>query len=408
MTTNPVYSKLFIELGCGSLVVGVVLVLLIPFLRKLITDGKEAAPEEPVVHGSRRGVSRATVPLAPAERRESVVHEQAADHGGSTLAPPGIDASTSRLRFEPCRSPCQWSYSRRSMSDCSDGYAATVLGTELETVEAQAPRAVLAKRYELLGLLGAGAMGTVYRAHDRELDEIVALKVLKKELAGSPDIRERFRSEVKLARRVTHRNVARTFDIGEDAGDRFLTMELIDGESLAHRLATAGRMPLGEVVAIAKDICAGLARVHRHQRRERRARWRVVRRMPPAPWLSERVWSALALTRVAAGGAWRGPMSEPAYLIGQIDTADLAQYRAVYGKHVVPLIGEHGGELIVGSPDAEILEGTWSGTWTVVIRFPSREAALAFYESPAYAPYKRARIETLTNGGNLVLVPGRK
>lgn len=100
-------------------------------------------------------------------------------------------------------------------------------------------------------------------------------------------------------------------------------------------------------------------------------------------------------------------MSEPAYLIGQIDAKDLAHYRAVYGQHVLPLIAEHGGELIVGTPDAVVLEGGWSGNWTVVIRFPSREAALAFYESPEYAPYRRARVETLTRGGNLVLVAGR-
>jgi uncharacterized protein (DUF1330 family) len=100
-------------------------------------------------------------------------------------------------------------------------------------------------------------------------------------------------------------------------------------------------------------------------------------------------------------------MSEPVYLVAQIDTEDLPRYRAEYGKHVVPLIAEHGGELLVGSAEAEVLEGTWSGNWTVVIRFPSREAARGWYESAAYAPLKRARIETLTRGANLVLVPGR-
>ncbi|MBX3229489.1 MAG: protein kinase [Labilithrix sp.] len=120
---------------------------------------------------------------------------------------------------------------------------------------------LLANRYELLGMLGAGAMGTVYRARDRELDEIVALKVLKKELA-SEDMLERFRREVKLARRVTHRNVARTFDIGEDGGDRFLTMEFIEGEMLGARLARKGRLPLPEVTALALDVCAGLSAAH--------------------------------------------------------------------------------------------------------------------------------------------------
>lgn len=135
-------------------------------------------------------------------------------------------------------------------------------GPPSDVIELAPRRMVIAGRYEIVGLLGGGAMGTVYRARDRELDELVALKVLKKELASAPGMLSRFRREVKLARRVTHRNVARTFDIGEDGGDRFLTMELVDGESLATRLSRAGRLSLREVVAIAKDICAGLAAAH--------------------------------------------------------------------------------------------------------------------------------------------------
>jgi serine/threonine-protein kinase len=120
---------------------------------------------------------------------------------------------------------------------------------------------LLAGRYEILGMLGAGAMGTVYRARDRELDEVVALKVLKKELASS-DMVERFRREVKLARRVTHKNVARTYDIGEHGGDRFLTMEFIEGEMLGAMLVRKGRLAISEVVQLGLDVCAGLAAAH--------------------------------------------------------------------------------------------------------------------------------------------------
>ncbi len=120
---------------------------------------------------------------------------------------------------------------------------------------------VIAGRYELLGMLGAGAMGTVYRARDRELDEVVALKILKKEIASTEMI-ERFRREVKLARRVTHKNVARTYDIGEHEGDRYLTMELIEGEMLGAMLARRKRLPIPEVIEIALDICAGLGAAH--------------------------------------------------------------------------------------------------------------------------------------------------
>src|SRR5258706_9005410 len=84
--------------------------------------------------------------------------------------------------------------------------------------------AVIAERYEIRALIGEGGMGTVYRALDRELDEEVALKVLRAELAATPDALVRFRREVKLARRVTHPNIARTYDLGEHNGIRFLTM----------------------------------------------------------------------------------------------------------------------------------------------------------------------------------------
>jgi len=123
-------------------------------------------------------------------------------------------------------------------------------------------RWVVAGRYEILGLLGAGGMGSVYRARDRELDEVVALKMVSGRLATSADALERFRREVKLARRVTHKNVARTFDLGEHAGAPFMTMELVEGELLGALLARRRRLPFDEVVRIAKDLCAALAAAH--------------------------------------------------------------------------------------------------------------------------------------------------
>jgi eukaryotic-like serine/threonine-protein kinase len=120
----------------------------------------------------------------------------------------------------------------------------------------------LAGRYEILSLLGSGGMGTVYRAKDLELDEIVALKVLRPELARDAAMLARFRQEVKLARRVTHPNVARTFDIGEHGEHRFLTMELVEGASLADALATGTPMPLPRIVEIAQAMCAGLTAAH--------------------------------------------------------------------------------------------------------------------------------------------------
>lgn len=122
-------------------------------------------------------------------------------------------------------------------------------------------------RYELKELLGVGASGSVYRARDVELNELVALKVLRKELIGDAATIENFRNEVRLARRVTHRNVARVFDIGEHEGEKFLTMELLDGQSLSRRLSDASsgkRSPLllPEIADLLDQLCAALTAAH--------------------------------------------------------------------------------------------------------------------------------------------------
>lgn len=117
---------------------------------------------------------------------------------------------------------------------------------------------VIADRYELRGILGEGGMGTVYLALDRELDEEIALKILRPEMAATPDALVRFRREVKLARRVTHPNVARTYDLGEHEGVRFLTMERIDG----HSLRDAKDLSLPEILRVAWEITQGLAAAH--------------------------------------------------------------------------------------------------------------------------------------------------
>jgi serine/threonine-protein kinase len=120
----------------------------------------------------------------------------------------------------------------------------------------------VAGRYEIVALLGVGGMGSVYKARDLELDELVALKMIRAELVASAGALERFRREVKLARRIAHPGVARTFDIGEYEGERFLTMELVDGESLAKALAREGALPPARCVEVALMLCDALAAAH--------------------------------------------------------------------------------------------------------------------------------------------------
>jgi len=120
---------------------------------------------------------------------------------------------------------------------------------------------MIAGRYEVLGLLGVGGMGRVYRALDRKLDEHVALKMLRREALAMPKMLERFLQEVKLARRVTSPHVVRTFDVGEHEGDHFLTMEYIDGKSLS-KLLEEGLLALEEALRIARGVCAGVAAAH--------------------------------------------------------------------------------------------------------------------------------------------------
>src|SRR5687768_14609353 len=117
---------------------------------------------------------------------------------------------------------------------------------------------LVANRYRIVRWLGSGGMGRVYETIDTELGERVALKVLRAGL--SEEALERFRREVRLTRRIQHKNVARMFDIGEHGGDRFLTMELVDGESLSRELGTP--MPWSRLQAVAIQICEGLAAAH--------------------------------------------------------------------------------------------------------------------------------------------------
>ena len=125
-----------------------------------------------------------------------------------------------------------------------------------------APGTIFAERYRIVGLLGKGGMGEVYRADDLTLDQPVALKFLPEKVAADPARLERFYTEVRVARQVSHPNVCRIYDIGQEAGQHFISMEYIDGEDLSSLLRRIGRLPSDKALEIARQMCAGLAAAH--------------------------------------------------------------------------------------------------------------------------------------------------
>lgn len=125
----------------------------------------------------------------------------------------------------------------------------------------------IADRYRVLGVLGSGGMGTVYRVHDEALDEVVALKMLRPEVIDTPGAIARFRQEVKLARRVSHPNVVRTFDLGEHVDEngrrtQFLTMAHIEGRSLRRHLTELGPLGVTRTRRLGAQIARGMAAAH--------------------------------------------------------------------------------------------------------------------------------------------------
>ncbi|HEX7140144.1 MAG TPA: serine/threonine-protein kinase, partial [Vicinamibacterales bacterium] len=121
---------------------------------------------------------------------------------------------------------------------------------------------VIAGRYRLVALLGRGGMGEVYRADDLTLDQPVALKFLPEGVAGDGERLMHFHNELRIARQVSHKNVCRLYDRGEADGRRFLTMEYVDGEDLSSLLRRIGRFPEDRAVAVARQLCAGVAAAH--------------------------------------------------------------------------------------------------------------------------------------------------
>ncbi|NIM91494.1 MAG: protein kinase [Candidatus Aminicenantes bacterium] len=122
---------------------------------------------------------------------------------------------------------------------------------------------LLADRFEVLEEIGSGGMGTVYRVLDKKINEEVALKLLKPEVAEKEKTIERFKNELKLARRITHKTVCRMHDIHEDAGNIFITMEYVPGEDLKSLIQRTGSLSTEKTVTVAQQVGEGLSEAHR-------------------------------------------------------------------------------------------------------------------------------------------------
>jgi len=119
-----------------------------------------------------------------------------------------------------------------------------------------------AGRYQVIEELGHGGMGRVYKVFDTDIKEKIALKLLRPEIALDKDTVERFSNELKLARKISHRNVCRMFDMGKAEGTTFITMEFVPGEDLKRLIRKMGQLGAGRSISIAKQVCEGLAEAH--------------------------------------------------------------------------------------------------------------------------------------------------
>ena len=120
-----------------------------------------------------------------------------------------------------------------------------------------------ADRYQIIEKLGKGGMGRVYKVHDTKIKEKIALKLIKPEIAKDKKTIERFSNELRLARKIRHKNICQMFDLGEERGTNFITMEFVPGQDLKGLIRQSGQLAVGTTINIAKQICAGLTEAHK-------------------------------------------------------------------------------------------------------------------------------------------------
>jgi serine/threonine protein kinase len=120
-----------------------------------------------------------------------------------------------------------------------------------------------ARRYQIIEELGRGGMGRVYKAVDTEVNEKIALKLIKPEIAADKKTIERFRNELKFARKIRHKNVCQMYDLSKEEGSYYITMEFVPGDDLKSLIRRMGRLSPGQAITITKQVCDGLAEAHK-------------------------------------------------------------------------------------------------------------------------------------------------
>src|SRR3989442_2232093 len=168
------------------------------------------------------------------------------------------DVATQRLESPGARTPER----NARGSDSQAGRSTSTTSFDAIDDARFVPGTMLAERYRIVGLLGKGGIGEVYRADELKPGQPVALKFLPEHLLSDGAALARFHREVRVARQVSHKNVCRVYDIGEVEGRHFLSMEFIKGEELSSLLRRIGRLPQDKAVQLARQICAGLAAAH--------------------------------------------------------------------------------------------------------------------------------------------------
>ena len=145
----------------------------------------------------------------------------------------------------------------------SKGHIPEATETLRTPVKELARGTLFARRFEVIEELGKGGMGKVYRVFDTKVDEEVALKLLKPEIAAERDVIDRFRSELKMSRKISHRNVSRMYDLGDEEGTYYITMEYVPGEDLRSFIYRSKTLSPGTAISIAKQVAEGLEEAHR-------------------------------------------------------------------------------------------------------------------------------------------------